>query len=329
MAKRPKPPKKRPTLPKKLSVALGERKKLARDYQRQRAGSVKRSKIVEKIKKLDAYIGPRRRAIADTERDAFTARDRVKELRKYVRGYESDDGFDMRYPKTLTRKQLQRVERDWRKLVPVLARPHVKARPRRAHEKGDIKALAEFAGLNVRSLPKRLKAVPVVAFAKTRVTIDDAGEVKKRRGAIAERHYLFSAAEKRAMKRSGRVDEAVRSLLARMPRGRYFAVTGEAEAFQRTLEHDGPESADDDDNLLMRQVNRWIAEYSSRTQRGHSVEIWLRGFRWIGTTANDDAGKRERGRIIKARSKRERERRERRDELAKRARSRAAHIVPK
>jgi hypothetical protein len=310
-------------LSKKLTASLAKRKKLASEFRRARVGSSKRVRIVEKIKTLDAYIGPRRKAIADVERDALTARDRVKELRKYVAGYEADDGYNLREPKSLTKKQRARIEKDWQKLVPVLARPHVKARPRRTHEGEDLKALAEFAG--IKKLPKRMKAIPVATPTpdKTRVRVDPSGEVKKQRGAVTERYYFFNRTEKKLIRDTGRVDEAVKLVLARMPAGVYFAVTGEAEAFQRSLEHDGPQSARKSDNLVMRQINRWIEFYPE------DIEKWLRGFRWIGTAGDDDSGKRERKRILVARDKRQRERQERRRELAARAKSLAIHIVPK
>ena len=310
---------------KKLAGALARRKKLAREFQRARAGAPKRIKLVAQIKKLDAYIGPQRKRVADRERDALTARDRVKQLRQFVSGYESDDGYDLRRPKDLTKKQRARIEADWQKLVPVLARPHTKARPRRTHEAEDLKAVAEFAG--IKKLPKGLKAVPVVAMAKepkkVRVRVDSTGEVQKTRGAVTERYYLFTRDEKLRIKRTGRVDVVLRDLLARMPKGQYFAVTGEAEAFNAAITHDGPQSAKDKENLLARQVSRWIGEY------GSTVEKWLRGFRWIGTVNDDNAGKRERKRINAARKRRERERRERRNLLGERARERAAHVIPK
>lgn len=311
-------------LSQKLARALTRRKKLVREYERAAVGTAKRLSAIEKIKQLDSYIGPERKKIADRERDVLQAKERAKELRQYVEGYEASDGYDLRRPKRFSKKQRARIVRDWQKLVPVLARPHVKARPRQTHEREDIKTLAEFAGL--KSLPKGIKAIPVVTFAgdrvKTRVRIDASGEVVKHRGAARERYYLFNRQEKALIKKTGRVDAAVKSLLARMPAGRYFGVTGEAEAFQNALSYGGP-GAPDYQNKVMQQVNRWIDEYPE------DVEFWLRGFRWIGTLADDEAGRRERKRIIKARDKRQRERRARRDELAERARERAARVIPK
>jgi hypothetical protein len=219
----------------------------------------------------------------------------------------------------LTPAQRKRIEKDWLKLVPVLSKEHIRVRFKDAREQ---KLLAEFQGL--KKLPQGIKAIPITTPTPdtTTVEITADGQVLKHRGRIVERYFFLTAAEKRGMRRSGGVESAARSLLARMPAGMYFALTGEHEAFQNGLQHDGPDSANDPDNLLLRQIQSWIGYYKA------TVPKWFRGFRWIGTVNDDNATFREQRRIIKQRTRLQRERSKKQHEIGAVSRKRARRDVP-
>lgn len=313
------------------SQALTERRALLREYRQWKTGDPRRQEIIARVDKLRDVIFEGRSVAEAREREVLMSRDRVRQLRQYVEGYEPDDGYDQRAPNKYSKQQLAHIDRDWKLLIPVLSKSHIRvvaqARDDRGRfasgtDKKKVKLLAEFQGL--RKLPRGMKAVPITTPtpANTTIEVTSAGEVLKHRGALVERYYFFNKAEKRSLTSTGRIEAAVRSLLARMPAGRYFALTGEHEAFQAGLQHRGAATADDPDNLLLRQVQFWIGIYPE------DMHIWFRGFRWIGSVTDDEAGKRERTRIIKQRQSRERERAERRMELKALARKRARREVP-
>ena len=282
--------------------------------QRKRAEKAKRKYRAEKKRRV---LKVKRARIEKREREVLYARERTKLIRPYVAGFESADGYDLRRPKALTRSQKQKIERVYRQLAPLILKPHVRVR---APTKKKLRALIDFQ--RIEDVPRGMKAVPIITPSpeNTKVTVDESGLVRMKRGRYWQEFYLIP----KELEHEPRADLIAREMLKTMPKGRYFALTGEHEAYSEGVLHDPDDPASE--NLALRLVRRWIGHYGA-----DRVGKFFRGFRFIARA--DDAGRekafRETERFRARRRLLEKARRLRQRGVEKVSRRRARRAIPR
>lgn len=295
-----------------LARELARNRQLERKYAKRREAAEKAARSQERSNKR---LAARRKREADALRERLKAKARVKLLRPYIKGLESDDGFNLREAREWDAKQLRKVAKVYDKLAPFVLKPHVKVVARTARKR---KALTEFAGME--KPPKGMKAVPVVTPQpeRTDVSVTDDGIVQVRVGRVIQRHYFVPD----ELEDEVSATKIAREMLKSMPAGIYFVKTGEHEAYQQPAVHDP--DADDEDNLLLRQVKFFVRQYGSER-----VANFFRGFRWIAASDDIETAQREIETFKRARAEMDRLRAERRRVMSRDARRKARRIIRK
>lgn len=272
-----------------------------------------RDRTAQAEERADKKLAAKRRRQADKFREGLKAKARVKLLRPFLRGFEADDGFNLRESGEWTKRQRDKIELAYLKLAPFVLKPHVRVP---APTKRKLASLAEFTGL---ARPLRgMKAVPVVTPSpeRTKVEVTDDGVVQVRAGRMLQRHFFIPE----RLEDEPRADVIARKMLANLPAGFYFIKTGEHEAYNNRVAHDP--SVPVRDNLLLREVARFVSFYGVER-----VSNFFRGFRWIATLDNEEQAERESEKFIRARQAMNDERAARRREMSQVSRRRARRII--
>lgn len=300
---------------KKRSRIPTGKKSLAEIERRAKIKALKRDRVYERDRKRRKLLVTRRARVEKTERDALNARERARQLRKYVKGFDADQGFDLRAPKQLSRQQRKKIERAYKELAPLILKPHVRVR---VTSKKQLRALTEFSGIHKK--PRRMRAVPVITPApeKTKVSVDKAGSVRVQVGKTVQRYYFIP----KELRRLPTAEMIARRMRKKLPAGKYFILTGEHEAYTRPVLHDPNEPAGESD--LLRQLQRWTAHYGLER-----LNAFFRGFRYITTLDNEKKVFAEQGRFRKRRKILDAAREARRHEVGTVARRRARRQVKK
>jgi len=161
-----------------------------------------------------------------------------------------------------------------------------------------LRALVKHTGVRpLRDLKVAFIATPQPD--KTTVKVDKQNAVHEYRSGIEQRFFY---AEPSAVNRPGGALKEARRLIAGMPVGQYYILTGVREAYQTGIARD----------LLVDEIKRWNGLYGA-----DRVQAFFRGFRWIGRSSAAETQRYARA-TEKMRKQRAKEKYARRKDLHKR-----------
>ena len=239
----------------------------------------------EKIKQARKDRSARKRMQVRREASRIVVREQVRLLRKYATGFKAQEGYNLREWESWTPKQKQAASKTYQAIIGQISRPFKFVRTK---DPKKLKAMQEFAGQKIK--PKNMKGafIPTPAPEKTKVTIrkkvTGKGTRQKTtyipevfRDGVKQQFYLMP--EKFTTLKNWWKD--MRALIASMPTGRYFLLTGESEWVGNGF------SKDQAMNRVQWFVGEYFPDHKDDVAIMQEAADVVRGFRRIGSRRED------------------------------------------